>query len=429
MIRTIILTLYFFLIILNNSIYSQDLTNILKQDFNRQEQLFIRNEIRKKIGSRANQKDVQELVVDLLPWAKMEGMSANSFTRTIYLFTRNIDSGISLNDSEDLIPSLIQFKGSDDDFLYISKFFQEANVSKLPYEVRDSFIKSTKEKKWSGLSIWIGGRLLIYGMGENIDYKNHYHMVLKTLPKNISLSSEDESRELFYKILKNFQIETKEKISNELISELKSTGKKSGIELTNNFSKRKKDIDNSILELGEMDLKSRPKIELSPEDMGLEIVNFPPIQSPNNNMNSIPERPSDWKTLNAKNLDIAVSGWIGTKYVFGAGSKKGTDCSGFTIGVLTDPLISVPRKELPRSARDQGTIGKFVSRDSVQEGDLVFFSASKNQTKITHVGLSLGNGKFSHASSTRGVVIQGLNEKWWVDRFVTSRRIFSKIVK
>ncbi|NCN10443.1 MAG: NlpC/P60 family protein, partial [Leptospira sp.] len=76
----------------------------MKEDFNKREQLLIQNEVRKKLGSRANKKDVNLLISDLLPWAIMEGQDSKSFARTIVLFTRNIDAGIDITDSEDLIP-------------------------------------------------------------------------------------------------------------------------------------------------------------------------------------------------------------------------------------------------------------------------------------------------------------------------------------
>ncbi|MCG6162199.1 NlpC/P60 family protein, partial [Leptospira bandrabouensis] len=52
---------------------------------------------------------------------------------------------------------------------------------------------------------------------------------------------------------------------------------------------------------------------------------------------------------------------------------------------------------------------------------------SPNQSKITHVGLVISDKEFAHASSTRGVVIAKISMKWWIDRYVTSRRVFKKV--
>ncbi|MCZ8237089.1 MAG: C40 family peptidase [Leptospiraceae bacterium] len=413
-------------LLISSSIYSQKLSDLLKEDFNKREQLLIQNEVRKKLGSRANQKDVTNLISDLLPWAVMEGQDSKTFARTIVLFTRNLDAGIELNESEELIPLLNNYSGSDDDFVYLSKFYQEANLANLPIEVRDSYIRKSRNIKFDGLSTWIGGRILIFGLSEKLSYQNLFTRILKLLPNNLHRNSEAKNMKIFSEIMRDFTESKRNSYLTILLNQIRNVEAKSGRNLTLALTKKDRNLENNFEEIGKMDLTLRPKIELSPEDLGIDIESTidqteTKPESINNNL------PTNWRFLIRQNLKQVVSGWIGTKYVYGGGSKVGTDCSGFTIGVLTDPLISVPRSELPRSARHQALVGTEITRSNIREGDLVFFSASKNQTKITHVGLAMGGGQFSHASSSRGVVIQGLSERWWLDRFVTSRRIFSKV--
>lgn len=416
----------FLSLLISSSIYSQKLSDLLKEDFNKREQLLIQNEVRKKLGSRANQKDVTNLISDLLPWAVMEGQDSKIFARTIVLFTRNLDVGIELNESEELIPLLNNYSGSDDDFVYLSKFYQEANLANLPIEVRDSYIRKSRNIKFDGLSTWIGGRILIFGLSEKLNYQNLFTRILKLLPNNLHRNSEAKNMKIFSEIMRDFTESKRNSYITILLNQIRNVEAKSGRNLTLALTKKDRNLENNFEEIGKMDLTLRPKIELSPEDLGIDIESTidhteTKPESINNNL------PTNWRFLIRQNLKQVVSGWIGTKYVYGGGSKVGTDCSGFTIGVLTDPLISVPRSELPRSARHQALVGTEITRSNIREGDLVFFSASKNQTKITHVGLAMGGGQFSHASSSRGVVIQGLSERWWLDRFVTSRRIFSKV--
>lgn len=413
-------------LLISSSIYSQKLSDLLKEDFNKREQLLIQNEVRKKLGSRANQKDVTNLISDLLPWAVMEGQDSKTFARTIVLFTRNLDAGIELNESEELIPLLNNYSGSDDDFVYLSKFYQEANLANLPIEVRDSYIRKSRNIKFDGLSTWIGGRILIFGLSEKLSYQNLFTRILKLLPNNLHRNSEAKNMKIFSEIMRDFTESKRNSYITILLNQIRNVEAKSGRNLTLALTKKDRNLENNFEEIGKMDLTLRPKIELSPEDLGIDIESTidqteTKPESINNNLST------NWRFLIRQNLKQVVSGWIGTKYVYGGGSKVGTDCSGFTIGVLTDPLISVPRSELPRSARHQALVGTEITRSNIREGDLVFFSASKNQTKITHVGLAMGGGQFSHASSSRGVVIQGLSERWWLDRFVTSRRIFSKV--
>ena len=55
-----------------------------------------------------------------------------------------------------------------------------------------------------------------------------------------------------------------------------------------------------------------------------------------------------------------------------------------------------------------------IGRSSLKTGDLVFFNtSSKRRRGINHVGLYLKNGKFIHASTSRGVIISNLQENYY----------------
>ena len=49
-----------------------------------------------------------------------------------------------------------------------------------------------------------------------------------------------------------------------------------------------------------------------------------------------------------------------------------------------------------------------VNREDLKEGDLVFFKIKSRS--ITHVGVYLGNNRFAHASTTRGVSLSSFDE-------------------
>ena len=81
----------------------------------------------------------------------------------------------------------------------------------------------------------------------------------------------------------------------------------------------------------------------------------------------------------------------GNPYVFGGTSlTKGADCSGFTQSISKHFGIS-----LPRTAREQATVGVEVPLSAIQPGDLVFYSSGGNT--VTHVALYIGNNKIIHA--------------------------------
>ncbi|WP_019519600.1 C40 family peptidase [Faucicola boevrei] len=110
---------------------------------------------------------------------------------------------------------------------------------------------------------------------------------------------------------------------------------------------------------------------------------------------------------------------IGTPYRFGGTTPSGFDCSGFMQYVFKNAGIS-----LPRTSRDMATVGKQVSRDALQVGDMVFFAHSGS--RISHVGMYVGDGKFIHSPSTgKTVEITSLNSKYWAGRYITARRVLN----
>lgn len=107
----------------------------------------------------------------------------------------------------------------------------------------------------------------------------------------------------------------------------------------------------------------------------------------------------------------------GVRYVWGGMSRSGTDCSGFTSQVFSAQGI-----KLPRTSRVQATVGKAVA-GALQPGDLVFFHTVRG-SRVSHVGIYVGNGKFIHASSGGGKVqVNSLRESYYRSRFVTARRV------
>ena len=125
-------------------------------------------------------------------------------------------------------------------------------------------------------------------------------------------------------------------------------------------------------------------------------------------------------TLSSSIISYAKQ-FLGTKYVWGGESlTDGIDCSGFTQKVMAKFNISIPR-----TAKEQATVGKFVDRNSLSTCDLVFFD-TLNKGYITHVGMYIGNGKFIHSSSSKnhtGIVITDLSN--YSNAYRTARRVIS----
>ena len=92
---------------------------------------------------------------------------------------------------------------------------------------------------------------------------------------------------------------------------------------------------------------------------------------------------------------------LGRRYVFGgAQPEPGFDCSG-----LVQYIMRALGVEVPRTAAQQARAGTRVARDTahLSPGDLLVFGSD---TLIEHVGIYVGEGRFVHASSVAGRVIE-----------------------
>ncbi len=113
------------------------------------------------------------------------------------------------------------------------------------------------------------------------------------------------------------------------------------------------------------------------------------------------KKPKVIYTPSKKNLDKMVKKLQGTPYVWAEEGPNKFDCSGFTYYLYGSMGI-----EIPRVAREQAKRGKRIGINELQYGDLIFFATSKkNRRKITHVGMYLGDGWFTHASTVKNEVI------------------------
>jgi cell wall-associated NlpC family hydrolase len=124
----------------------------------------------------------------------------------------------------------------------------------------------------------------------------------------------------------------------------------------------------------------------------------------------------DVETVTNLTLFTEIEKWIGTRYRYGGATSKGIDCSAYT-GTLVHNVFGLV---LPRTAHEQYANCIKLSRDEMQQGDLVFFNTRGG---ISHVGLYLGNGYFTHASTSSGVMISNLSETYWSRKFVRGGRI------
>lgn len=111
-------------------------------------------------------------------------------------------------------------------------------------------------------------------------------------------------------------------------------------------------------------------------------------------------------TANTK-LYQFVYDWIGTPYRLGGKTKKGIDCSKFAYELYE----KVFNTSIGYNSRNIYTQVNPVLKKDLKPGDLVFFKIRSRS--ITHVGVYIGDHKFAHASTSRGVMISNLDEAYW----------------
>lgn len=93
---------------------------------------------------------------------------------------------------------------------------------------------------------------------------------------------------------------------------------------------------------------------------------------------------------------------IGKRYKLGGTTpQKGFDCSG-----LVSYIMSALNVNVPRTARQQATQGLAVTKDTSRllPGDLLTFGKPKKG--VSHVAIYIGDGKYIHASTKAGKVIE-----------------------
>ncbi|MEU1283092.1 transglycosylase family protein [Kitasatospora sp. NPDC005856] len=101
---------------------------------------------------------------------------------------------------------------------------------------------------------------------------------------------------------------------------------------------------------------------------------------------------------------------VGQAYVYGGTGNGGWDCSGLTQAALRAAGISIPRV-----AADQAAASTHVSLDSLQPGDLLFWSNNGKDSGVYHVAIYVGNGKYVEAANPSSGVREQSIANWAPD--------------
>ncbi|MGF1585722.1 MAG: C40 family peptidase [Bacteroidales bacterium] len=133
------------------------------------------------------------------------------------------------------------------------------------------------------------------------------------------------------------------------------------------------------------------------------------------------EKRLDTGSANALSIIETALDYLGVPHCMGGKTRSCMDCSGLLLTVFAAHGIN-----LPHNSEEQARYGTIVfETDQLKKGDLVFFTRSYRTNRfITHSGIYAGNNEFIHTSSSRGVTVTSIYDRWWNEKFVFGTRIF-----
>ena len=129
------------------------------------------------------------------------------------------------------------------------------------------------------------------------------------------------------------------------------------------------------------------------------------------------------RTQNISQVVETAKSYHGTPYRYGGTTRAGIDCSALVFHSFKSVGVT-----LPRTSAEQSKIGKKVSINNLEKGDVVFFATGKRRRKVTHAGIitssKRGKIQFIHASTSLGVTEDNVLSNYWLKKAVRARRIF-----
>jgi cell wall-associated NlpC family hydrolase len=121
-----------------------------------------------------------------------------------------------------------------------------------------------------------------------------------------------------------------------------------------------------------------------------------------------------WQPQAAEQVVALGRQFVGVPYRWGGVDPNGWDCSGYV-----QEIFRLGGHQVPRLADAQ--FEACVRVETPEVGDLVFFNT--DGSGVSHVGIYTGDGKFLHASSSRGVVEDRLEDSYFASRYLGAGRL------
>ena len=112
-----------------------------------------------------------------------------------------------------------------------------------------------------------------------------------------------------------------------------------------------------------------------------------------------------------------VNSYVGVPYRMSGTTRAGIDCS----GLIWKGLRATGYNGERLNAQSLAQSGRLIAdKTSLQVGDLVCFTNTRGINELVHhIGIYVGNKKFLHASSSKGVIKSDINDPfYWGNKFI-----------
>ena len=163
-------------------------------------------------------------------------------------------------------------------------------------------------------------------------------------------------------------------------------------------------------------------VKEAPVELSKETPKQSMFQAGKSYFSRVSDRLADSVTGKSDELINRAMEVIGVRYRWDAElPQSGLDGSSFVGYVFKDKLGFL----LPRKSTQMSRVGKPITREELQPGDLVFFNTMR--LTFSHVGIYVGKGRFVHAPSKGGTVrLEKITSSYWSQRYTEARRIIQR---